>query len=209
MDIIWDFDGTIMDTYPIMTEAFVNALVDMGIDDIEIDDYDINLVMRRHSLGTCLQKYAAHFNIDKDKLQEIYNSYENDGILQATPFLNVDKALQQNIDNGGRNFLLTHRGQSALSLLDKYDFSKYFTDKITKDQDFPRKPDPTSISYLIKNNNISPEKCIMLGDRRLDVDAGHNAGIKSFLFDPDSMINSTGNPELNINNYYDFIHRND
>ena len=34
-DIIWDFDGTLFDTYPPMTEAFKRALNDLGYDDDE------------------------------------------------------------------------------------------------------------------------------------------------------------------------------
>ena len=209
MDLIWDFDGTIMDTYPIMVDAFVDALIDMRIDEFEIDDYEINQVMRRHSLATCVQKYAAHFNIDADTINDKYRQYEKQNVKDANIFMNVDKVLAQNVDDGGRNFLLTHRDDDAIAMLEDAGLKDCFTEMVTKNQAFKRKPDPEAVNYLIKNNDINRDDCMFMGDRKLDVDAAHNAGIKACLFDPDGMINSTGNPEMTINNYYDFLHRND
>ncbi|WP_252893536.1 hypothetical protein [Lentilactobacillus senioris] len=37
-----------------------------------------------------------------------------------------------------------------------------------------------------------------MGDRELDVLAGHNANIASSLFDPDGLIVQTGDPEIRV-----------
>lgn len=205
MNMIFDFDGTVMDTYPIMVESFVDALIQLKVDDFEIDDYEINQIMRRHSLATCLQKYSAHFNLSEDILADYYHKNESNNIIDANLFLNVSQVLNKNIENGGKNFILTHRDDVAINLLKKHSIDSLFTEIVTKNNHFKRKPDPESLNYLIDNNKLDRENTIMVGDRKLDIDAAHNAGIKGCLFDPDAMINSTGNPEYNFNNYYDLL----
>ncbi|WP_054656904.1 HAD hydrolase-like protein [Apilactobacillus ozensis] len=69
-NIIWDFDGTLFDTYPQMVNSFLLALNKMHIDDFEIDEYEIYEIMRRHSLSIAIQKYSAHFNLDPEKLRK-------------------------------------------------------------------------------------------------------------------------------------------
>ncbi|WP_105956113.1 HAD-IA family hydrolase [Apilactobacillus quenuiae] len=204
-NVFWDFDGTLFNTYPIMVDSFADSLEEMSIDEVEIDKYDILLTMRQHSLGTALQKFAAEFSINKDDLSNIYHSFEKEDIIYAKPFLNVEKVLKKITENGGKNYLLTHRDKSSLKLLQDFNLRNLFADVVTKNQAFKRKPDPESLNYLIKKHNIIRSDSIMIGDRKLDIDAAHNASIEGCLFDNNNLIESKGNPEIQINNYYDFL----
>ena len=53
---------------------------------------------------------------------------------------------------------------------------------------FPLKPAPDAIRYIIKNNALEPTECMMLGDRSIDVGSGANAGIATCLFDEDGTL---------------------
>ncbi|UQS85456.1 HAD-IA family hydrolase [Apilactobacillus apisilvae] len=204
-NVFWDFDGTLFDTYPIMAKSFSLAMQKMNIEELEIDEYDILVTMRQHSLATALQKFSAEFNLDEGLLKSNYKSIEKDKINISKPFLNVDKVLTNIIKNNGKNYLLTHRDNKAIELLKKFNFNNFFDDTVTKSQDFKRKPDPESLNYLISKHNIERNDALMIGDRKIDIDASHNAGIKGCLFDNNNIIKSKGNPEMEINNYYDFL----
>ena len=41
--------------------------------------------------------------------------------------------------------------------------------------------------------------------RALDVEAGHNAGMKGILFDPDNIINEDGNPDKRIKSMWELV----
>ena len=58
----------------------------------------------------------------------------------------------------------------------------YISYTITGDDGFAKKPDPEGIQYLINKFKLSPEYCTYIGDRRLDEEAGKNAGIKRILY---------------------------
>lgn len=83
-------------------------------------------------------------------------------------------------------------------MLDQFGLLDFFSGFVTSDQDFPRKPQPDSINWLIETYEVDRKKAIMIGDRKLDVAAGHNANIASCLFDPDGTIVDSGNPEIRV-----------
>lgn len=58
-----------------------------------------------------------------------------------------------------------------------------FTEIITGDNHFARKPDPEALTYLLDKYELEPSQTAMVGDRPLDILAGQNAGVKTILFD--------------------------
>lgn len=197
----WDFDGTIFDTYPIMVQAFMQALTQQQVSEIELDEQEIYETMRQHSMGTALQKFSAEFSIDTDRLEKDYRQIERQRIAQAQPFPGILELIQQLADSGGQHYLLTHRNQSAMQLLQAAGIKKLFVDEVTSEQPFPRKPNPASLNALIERNKVQRASAIMIGDRTLDIDAGHNASIAGALFDPGRLIDSrASHPEINVTN---------
>ncbi|WP_054726514.1 HAD-IA family hydrolase [Paucilactobacillus hokkaidonensis] len=124
---------------------------------------------------------------------------------QPQLFEGVRNALQQVVQNGGQNYLLTHRNNSAMEFITQDGIKSLFTDFITAEQPFPRKPNPTSLNYLIDKHKVDRETAVMVGDRNLDIDAGHNAGIAGILFDPDDLIEVTSNPEIKIHSITEIL----
>lgn len=45
----------------------------------------------------------------------------------------------------------------------------------------------------------------MVGDRNLDIEAGHNAGIAGYLFDIDQLIEVTSSPEVQVTDLNDLL----
>ncbi|GAX02953.1 phosphoglycolate phosphatase haloacid dehalogenase hydrolase [Secundilactobacillus pentosiphilus] len=197
----WDFDGTIFDTYPIMVRAFMQALMQQRVSEIELDEQEIYETMRQHSFGTARQKFSAEFSLNAERLEQDYRQIERQQISQAQPFAGMLALLQQLADEGGTHYLLTHRNQSAMALLETAGIKKLFTDAVTSEQPFPRKPDPASLNALIERHEVQRPSAIMIGDRTLDIDAGHNAGISGALFDPGRLIDSrASHPEIDVTN---------
>ena len=87
------------------------------------------------------------------------------------------------MEQGKRNFLYTHTDTLAYRLLEKWGLMQYFTDAIDGSMDFPRKPAPDALLYLMKKNNMIPAQTLMVGDRDIDIDVGHNAGTAGCLYD--------------------------
>ena len=52
---------------------------------------------------------------------------------------------------------------------------------------FPRKPDPTSLLYLVEKYQMDKTKTVMIGDRPMDIDAGINAGVQSIFYNDERL----------------------
>lgn len=190
----WDLDGTLYDTYPQMVRAFAETLEQLQI---PADRAHIYRLMRQDSLGVAFDWYAARFAVTRVQLEARYYPLEKQ-LQQPQLFAGVREVLTAVVAAGGRNFLLTHRNDRSLTFMHHDGIMGLFTDYVTADQPFPRKPDPTSLNYLIDRNRVQRSGAVMIGDRNLDVEAGHRAQIDGILFDPDQLIQATSHPESRI-----------
>lgn len=197
-DYFWDFDGTLFDTYPTMVEAFVKVF---GDNQIKVDKKEVYEIMRRYSVGEAINWYSKNTKLDKKVLRGHFDEEDAQLLDRVSSFENVEILLEKIVKNGGRNFLLTHRDESSMKVLKRDKIDKYFTDYVTAKNKFPRKPNPESLNYLIEKNQVNRKKAVMIGDRNLDIQAGHNAQIAGILFDPDNIVDASSNPELQIANY--------
>lgn len=98
------------------------------------------------------------------------------------------------------NFLLTHRGKSTIELLKYYDIYKYFTECITREYNFERKPSSSALLYLIEKYKLNEEDIIMVGDRKTDIETAINANIHSVYVKFDKTENNLSIANYNITN---------
>lgn len=171
--IIWDFDGTLFDSYPTMAIAVKTVLEEEGI----YESYDKIMSMMKISL-THLYDYIveSYYNSDiliSKSIRHIKELEEDN--MRPYPFvMDVCRRIYQ---SKRYNHLYTHRGQSAIEYLKKYGLYEYFSGLITKESNFRRKPDPEALNFLIKEYNINKSEALMIGDRDIDILAAKNAGI--------------------------------
>jgi HAD superfamily hydrolase (TIGR01509 family) len=179
-NIIWDFDGTLFDTYPAFVASFRAALNDLGADasPVHIEE------LARVSLTACLQTLAAQNGLREEDLDRAFDArYRLVAAEAQPPYPGVAALCAHIADIGGCNAIVTHRGRSSTAaLLSAHGFDRYFRVVITSDDGFPMKPNPASFLHVIRQENLRPEETIAVGDRDLDVQAGRAAGIFACRF---------------------------
>ena len=120
----------------------------------------------------------------KEGEREFYEIEDDlDFLPRGVPYRGIPEILKFITENGGRNYLYTHRDRVAIQYLDLYGLTPLFTDFVTREMDFPFKPSPDAVNYLIEKHSLNKESCLMLGDRLIDCGSGLGAGIKALLFD--------------------------
>jgi phosphoglycolate phosphatase-like HAD superfamily hydrolase len=178
-NIIWDLDGTLFDTYPAIAWAFKAALKSMGKEASAgwIEE------LARKSLGFCVASLVEKFKVDEEKLGIAFDNYYG-GIKPEgqRPFPGVKNICKFIFEKGGKNFIVTHRGrESTDELLSANNMTHYFTEIITNENGFPKKPDPTAFMALINDYKLVKEETIGVGDREIDIQAGKAAGLFTCL----------------------------
>lgn len=180
---IWDFDGTLYDTYPVMLACILSSLAkDFGI----LGDSDkIYFLLKNESSAAVAREYALDFT----EFTQKFKALERLDPRQPQPFLQVKEVLATITKRGGQHFILTHRTQqSTKEMLAEKELNDYFVEIIGSEHPFPRKPDSTALLYLMDKYQLEPEATVMIGDRKLDVDAGKNAGIQTIFFDNEKIL---------------------
>ena len=187
--LIWDFDGTLFDSYPHILRAFRRALARLGAGDADGKEIEDKV---RISVGTGVSFFASRYSLDPESLLRTYQEEEN-GKDDADVLLfdGIGKLLRETKEDGWHHFLYTHRGMSAYIYLDREYVRSCFDDFITAADGFPSKPAPDAILHLVGKHALPPERTWMIGDRIIDVQAGRNAGIRAVLFDPEKRISDT------------------
>ncbi|WP_251897914.1 HAD family hydrolase [Lactiplantibacillus paraplantarum] len=201
-EFLWDLDGTLLDTYPAMVQAFQQAVAELGGTITAEATYRL---MRQQSVGYAEKTIAAQNGWDWQALRAGYQRWEPQ--LQQAPaaFTGAKAVLAKVVAVGGHNYLMTHRDESAQTYLVQAGLDHYFTDAVTADQPFPRKPDPAALNYLLDKHHVDRQQAVMVGDRNLDIEAGHNAGIAGYLFDIDQLIEVTSSPEVQVTDLNDLL----
>lgn len=182
-DLIYDFDGTIADSYPMFTESFVRLAAERGIE----TDYDRVMSLLKVSVACAANAYIEPAS-DRKEFHKRFRDDRNALVFEkGQPMAGAEDILRFVIENGGRNYIYTHSPNYIWDALEKWGLKQYFVGGVTADDGFPAKPVPDGMNHIIETYGIDREKCLMIGDRGIDVDAGRNAGVKGVLFDPDGF----------------------
>lgn len=203
-DYFWDFDGTLYDTYRGMVKAFVEACAACKCE--SVDPLQVYRAMRRTSLHQTFNVFLKTADAKMTKMIIAkYESLEHIERADALPFDGAVEVCRWVIEQGGRNFLVTHRDRSACDLLERDQLADYFAGYVTSEDKFPRKPDPTSLNFLCGQYHVDREDAFMVGDRTLDIEAAHRAGMRGILFDPDGTIRTAIVPDKRIKSLREIV----
>ncbi|MEY2191968.1 HAD hydrolase-like protein [Neobacillus sp. BF23-41] len=183
INILWDFDGTLFDTYPALVSGFIN---------LSQQDLDRDEVLKWLKIDS--KTAFKHYGIDeKQRLeyQTLHNYYSK---TESKPFEYLAEALSS-VDN---NIIVTHRDkESTIFLLKKYHLDKYFKEIVSvEEQGFTRKPHSSSYEYVLKSHHID----LVVGDRDLDLIPARELNIKTCAFQ-----NRNIEADFHIDSYADFI----
>lgn len=83
---------------------------------------------------------------------------------------------------GIQQFVYTHKGENTFAILGDLDLLQYFTEILTSQSGFARKPSPEAATYLINKYHLNPDRTYYIGDRTLDIEFAQNSGIQSINF---------------------------
>ena len=178
--LIYDFDGTLSDTYPCFTEAVLQTLKDYGLSDTYESVYAKLKVSVGHAIGSYdfpgdSKEIRKHFHVIHDELAPKIQK----------PYPETEEILRYAMAQGHKNYLYTHSGKIVKVLLEQWGIADCFEDIIDSTMKFPTKPAPDALNYLCEKHGLDKKDCIMIGDRDIDTDCGRNAGMKGCLFDPE------------------------
>ncbi len=174
---IWDFDGTLFDSYPHVLASLQKVLAE---ENITCDSTELwRRLLVNYSEG---RKYAG-ISMEAYRRFVDYQYIMDDKEIEpkVIPFDGMRELLAAIVKNGGKNYLYTHRNNTSLCYLDQFGMTEFFADFVTSEEHFPNKPAPDAVLAIVERNHLDPAECVMVGDRLIDGMSGINAGIAGVL----------------------------
>ena len=176
---IWDLDGTLLDSYEAILSGIEETFAQFSI---PYDKEKVREFILKYSVQDLLVQVAEERKLDVEVLNQVRAQSLAEKNAQVVLMPGAREVLDWTDQAGMQQFVYTHKGDNALTILRDLGLESYFTEILTSQSGFERKPSPEAATYLIDKYQLDPEKTYYIGDRTLDVEFAQNSGIQSINF---------------------------
>lgn len=179
--ILFDFDGTLINTDPVILECFKHAFHTYGVDLPES-----RIVA---SLGGVLEDDTAlmcseyGLDIDPSVVVKEYRKHHDEIFLDyITMFDGMPEALRALKAHGYTLAIVTaRRRESTLLGLEKFGLNNIFDRVFANGESDYVKPDPRLAEQVLNQLDRKREETVIIGDSRYDVSFARNSSVPSIL----------------------------
>lgn len=177
--LIFDCDGTLLDTITDVILSFNEALDVCGFPKHPVAYYDNYIGGNLETIvsGLLPQSAVSRLNVEavKAKYREIYG---NSSKTNTKPYPGIMTLLKEWKTEGYLIAINTNKGQQLTeALIDKL-FKKDFFDAIVGySEERPSKPDPYGVDMICRELHAERQNCVYIGDGKSDVQTAFRAGI--------------------------------
>ena len=176
---IWDLDGTLLDSY----EAILSGIEEtFGQFSIPYDKEKVRDFILKYSVQNLLEQVAEERNLDAKELNQVRSQSLAEKNVQVVLMLGAREVLAWADEAGILQFVYTHKGDNAFTILRDLGLESFFTEILTSQSGFSRKPSPEAATYLIDKYELDSRNTYYIGDRILDVEFAQNSEIQSINF---------------------------
>ena len=176
---IWDLDGTLLDSYEAILAGLEETFSQFKI---PYNKEKVRSYILKYSVQDLLQEVAEERNLDLTELNQARAQSLAEKNAQVVLMPGAREVLAWAHKVGIQQFVYTHKGDNAFTILRDLGLDSYFTEILTSQSGFARKPSPEAASYLINKYQLNPEQTYYIGDRTLDIEFAQNSGIQSINF---------------------------
>ena len=183
--VMFDLDGTLVDSVPDLSAALDEVLLDEGYP--AAGEYKARLwvgngspMLVRRALADALREPEEQVNSELHArcLASFFLRYHHFNGRYATLFPGVLESLQLLRDSAIRMAVITNKpAQFVPSLLSQLGILGFFSSIIGGDSLEEKKPDPSPLLHVLREQRVRPIRALMVGDSVNDIKAARSAGV--------------------------------
>ncbi|HEM3561629.1 TPA: HAD-IA family hydrolase [Streptococcus suis] len=181
---IWDLDGTLLDSYEAILAGIQETYEQY---ELPFDREEVRKYILRYSVKDLLVRDADKYGLNSDELNRVRATSLKEKNTQIPLMTGARDILDWTVEQGIQNFVYTHKSDNAFQVLEDLGVRHHFTEILTSDSGFARKPGPEALLFLIDKYGLEKEHTYYIGDRLLDVETAVNAGIQSINLEIDGI----------------------
>ena len=180
LPVVFDLDGTLIDSLPNVTDAANRLLADAGLPALPTDVV-ANFVGRGERVFLDRLIAATDLNgADFDRLPARFIEHYKLAAKDTRTYPDVVPALEALRNDGVSIALCTNKPRAPLiPTLKAAGLADVFEVVVAGDDLEKRKPDPTPLRFIM--SELGAKSCVYVGDSEVDAETAHRAGVP-FLF---------------------------
>ena len=179
--LIWDLDGTLLDSYGVIASSLRQTLEELNV---PMEEAEIRRRAQEGSVSDVLRYAAAETGRPFPEIKSRYSEISGGRYLEIPAMPHAREILEETAALGAAHYVYTHRGSTTAPVLEHLGLDRFFKEVVSSLNGFPRKPAPDALLYLMEAHHLEKDRVYYVGDRTLDVDCAKNAGVHSILYAP-------------------------
>ena len=203
--IIFDLDGTLIDSSPDLALAVNHMLTTIGRETFSLDEIHhwvgngAETLVKRALSGSAQIASNIDEKVFKNALDIFLNFYANNLAVSTVTYPKVVTTLAKLKKHGYKLVIVTNKPSDFVApILKALKLEAYFEFHLGGDSLKERKPHPAPLLYVCDNLGVTPKECVMVGDSKNDILAaqacemqsigvsyGYNYGEPIFSHNPD------------------------
>ena len=178
--VIFDMDGTTVDTLNSIAYFVNQAMKKYGLDELSVQKVCEFIGNGPKKL---IDSSIEYVNGDLKKSDEILtyylNEYNANYLHLAKPYDGIIKMLEDLKAKGILSAIISNKQDEAVRKISDAFFGDLVIKAAGTKPDVPRKPAPDSLINLMKELGVEKDEVIFVGDTNVDIFTAKNAGVKS------------------------------
>ncbi len=183
--LIFDLDGTLLDTSKDITHAVNYAVESFGVQPLSIETIKSmvgsgisNLIEELISPHVSKRDETAFFKVKDEAIKKFLEYYSVHLLDNTIPYHGVKDTLSKLV-HYKKAVISNKRKVFSEKILDGFGLSAFFDVILGSDSVPERKPSPVPIFEVLKRLHIPKGEAVIIGDSNFDIEAGKAAGIKT------------------------------
>lgn len=178
--IIFDLDGTLLDTIEDLANACNYALTTLGYKTHEVYKYKTFVGNGRYKLVERMLPEGNKDNETIEKALKLFDEYYEKHMVDMTkPYDGIIEMLEALILKDIKIAVVSNKPHEFTTEVVKNYFGERFEIVYGHRKNTAEKPDPAAVLEVIESFKVKREECLYIGDSEIDINTAKNAGVKS------------------------------
>ena len=178
--IIFDLDGTLLNTIEDLANACNYVLTTLGYKTHEVEKYKTFVGNGRYKLVERMLPEDRRDMENIEKALKLFDTYYEKHMIDMTkPYDGIMEMLDSLINRGINIAVVSNKPHEFTTEVVKNYFRDRFKVVYGHKKNTKEKPDPWAVLEVIEEFNVNKDECLYIGDSEIDINTAKNAGVKS------------------------------
>ena len=174
--IVFDLDGTLIDTLADLSAAMNAAMRLLGLPEHSPADC-------RQMIGNGIRTFASravgpdHQNLADQAVGLMRAEYQRNLVVHSRVYDGLSEVIERLAAAGVGMGVITNKHQKEAAAIIRHFFGDRMACVAGVDEATPVKPDPTGTLRVLRNMGLSPAQALFVGDSDVDIETARRAGM--------------------------------